>query len=246
MKKVFTLMAIFATLAVAVCCNPSKGPVDDEEIDDEPEVTETISIDGQFADWAALTPGTFVSAVNNPESPWKGVEQIRVYADADFVYYYIKYNEETLKELLAVATEELPIRLCINTDGEFTTGYANYFLEAYDFIVEGALASNGAFTTYVGNFHQRIGSWVPVSADNIVTGMGSGSEYEIRLVREIFNSAANTTDDPKPMGDTFETGIRFYFTGSGEWAELSNMPNSSAAEGDGNGWGHLLTVTTNK
>ena len=86
MKKVFTLMAIFATLAAAVCCNPSKGPVDDEEIDDEPEVTETIVIDGQFADWAALTPGTYVSAVNNPESPWKGVEQIRVYADADFVY----------------------------------------------------------------------------------------------------------------------------------------------------------------
>ena len=61
MKKIFALMATFATLAAAVCCNPSNGPIDDEEIDDEPEVTEAITIDGQFADWAALTPGTLSS-----------------------------------------------------------------------------------------------------------------------------------------------------------------------------------------
>lgn len=247
MKKIFTLMAIFATMIAALSCNPTGNDPVDEDPTDDPEPTAAIVIDGEFADWAALTPGTYVSATNNPESPWKAVEQIRVYADPDFVYYYIKFNKEILTELLAVPTEELPIRLCINTDGEFTTGYANYFLDAYDFILEGGLVAAGSFIDFSGNFHQRIGGdWKSADANYITTGAGYDTEYEIKLVREIFNSAAKTTSDPKPMGDTFQTGIRFYNTGGGSWAELSNMPNSSTQEGDGNGWGHLLEVTTNK
>ena len=242
MKKLFTLMAIFATLAAAVCCDPANNPEEEEE--EEEEVSEAITIDGEFADWAALTPGTFVSATNTPGSPWPAVEQIRVYADETFVYYYIKYDEESLKALIDGAAA-LPIRLCINTDAEFTSGYANYFLEAYDFIIEGSLVAEGAFTDFDGTLHQRFSSWKALlePGHNLVSGKGAGCEYEICMIRDVFNGAVAASDDPKPMGDTFETGIRFY---DPDWGELSNMPNSSAEEGDGSGWGHLLTVTVNK
>ena len=77
----------------------------------------------------------------------------------------------------------------------------------------------------------------------MVLGAGSGNEYEILLARELFNNAVSS--DQK-IGDVFYTGIRFYTDGAGTWAELSNMPNASVEEGDGNGWGHLLKVTTSK
>ena len=55
--------------------------------------------------------------------------------------------------------------------------------------------------------------------------------------------AANTSDVPMPMGDEFQTGIRFYYNG---WDEFSNMPNSSIDEEMGNGWGYLMRISTNK
>ncbi len=213
-------------------------------------VAGAITIDGDFADWAALKDGTFAKALNDPDSPWEGVNEIRCYADPDNVYYYIRYDSETLTELLANPAEILAIRLCINTDGEFESGYTSYFLEGYDFIVEGALADNGAFTTYDGEFHQRIGgSWVSLlkEGNGLVSGMGAGNEYEIILDRAKFNEAANASTVPMPMGDTFQTGIRFYFINeAGKWDELSNMPNVSMEEEMGNGWGYLLRVTTQK
>ena len=201
--------------------------------------TSAITIDGDFSDWSKLEAGTFKRAYNDPDSPWEAVEEIRCYADADHVFYYIKYNAESLAELLDNPAEILPIRLCINTDGEFTSGYASYFLEAYDFIIEGALAENKAFTTYDGEFHQRIGSWVSLAGSGVdlVTGTGSGCEYEIMLDRALFNQFAGASSVPMPMGDEFQTGIRFYFINSaGKWDELSNMPNSSIDEEQGNGW----------
>lgn len=240
MKKLFTLMAIFATLAAAVCCNGDDPANRDNEEEEEEVDKVAITIDGEFADWALLDRGSYAVAQNDPDSPWPAVEQIRVYPTSEFVFYYIKFKEDTLTELLENEAEELPIRLCINTDNEFTTGYKNYFLDPYDFIVEGALAAGGAFTDYVGNINQRIGDWVPFEG-NPVMGKGAGSEYEIMLVRELFNAAIATSEVPMPLRDTLQTGIRFYTTGTGHWVELSNMPNTAKGDG-GNGWGHLLEV----
>ena len=247
MKKFLTFLA----LAAAVCfvsCN--KNNDDDEEQGQEAEKGLAIDINGEFGDWAALKPDVVASAKNNPNSPWDAVKEIRCCADKDFVFYYIKFDSSVLKEQMDNG-EKLPIRLCINTDGEFTTGYASYFLEAYDFIIEGALANgSGAWTDYDGTLHQRTyipenekDGWVVLlePGKNLVAGKGAGSEYEIRLAREIFNNAVPAGHK---MGDVFHTGIRFY--GNGGWGELSNMPNASVEEGEGNGWGHLLTVTTAK
>ena len=79
------------------------------------------------------------------------------------------------------------------------------------------------------------------SENGLVMGKGAGLEYEIALDRAKFNEAANTSDFPLPMGDTFQTGIRFYWNG---WDEFSNMPNCSLEEEQGNGWGFLMRVKT--
>ena len=239
---------------VDVWYNPAKEQMAVCEAGKAPAWTEAaqpqggrITIDGDFADWAQLDDAMYKKATNDPDSPWEGVLEIRCYADPETVYYYIKYDSETLTELLANEAEVLPIRLCINTDGEFESGYTNYFLDGYDFIIEGALAENGAFTEFDGEFHQRIDGWVSLLApeNGLVCGKGAGVEYEIALNRSVFNTAANTSTVPMPMGDTFETGIRFYFINeAGKWDELSNMPNSSMEEEMGNGWGYLMRITT--
>ena len=218
-----------------------------------PAEIKSITIDGEFEDWSALEEGTFTKSVCDPDAPWEGVEEIRCYATSETVYYYIKFEEESLKEALAYEAKdsdgndeaEMHIRLCINTDGEYESGYANYFLEAYDFIIEGAIADEGNFIEFDGTLHQRIGSWKELLApgNGLVYGKGNGTEFEISLDRAKFNEAANTSDVPMPMGDDFQTGIRFYYNG---WDEFSNMPNCSVEEEQGNGWGFLMRVHTNK
>ncbi|MBP5676090.1 MAG: hypothetical protein J6W94_03655 [Bacteroidales bacterium] len=250
MKKIAFVMMAAAALFFTFSCNPDETPSKDkdkgkEEQKEEEQPKINITIDGQFDDWAAMDASLYVSAKNNPNSPWEGVAEIRCCADPDFVYYYIKFNKEAIEEQLA-NNESLPIRLCINTDGEFESGYTSYFLEGYDFIIEGPLGNGeGGWGEYDGTLHQRIGSWVSLLEPNsgLVQGKGAGVEYEILLAREIFNNAiAGSTEVNSPISDVFHTGIRFYCNG---WEEFSNMPNSSIDEVD-NGWGHLLEVPTIK
>ena len=208
-----------------------------------------IEIDGEFADWSALQAGTFSKSLSDPDAPWEAVKEIRCYADPDYVFYYIKYDEEILSDLFTYPGEILPMRLNLNTDGEFTSGYANYFLEAYDFMIEGHIADNGEFCSFDGGFYQRVDGWVNLLAENsgMCCGAGSGSEYEIRLDREMFNEAAKLSTVPMPMGDDFQTSIRFYTSSvNPNWDELSNVPNSSIDEEDGTGHGYLMRVHTNK
>lgn len=249
MKKVLYFLAMTATV-LAVSCNPKKDDPNKGKDDQEEECGLAIKIDGNFDDWASLKPEQVSVAKNNANSPWAAVSEIRCCADADFVYYYIKFNKEELKEQMENG-ESLPIRLNINTDGEFTSGYASYSLDAYDFIVEGALADGaGKWTDYTGTLHFRTwledkekDGWKELipSTGGLVSGKGNGNEYEILFIRELFNNAVPAEHK---MGDVFYTGIRFY--GNGGWGELSNLPNASADEGEGNGWGHLMKVTTVK
>ena len=205
-----------------------------------------ITVDGDFSDWSALETGTFTKSVSDPDAPWEGVKEIRCYADPETVYYYIKFDKESLEDAFAMDPNAMHLRLCINTDGEFESGYTSYFLEGYDFIIEGTFADGGAFVDFDGTLHQRIdGKWVSLlePENGLVAGTGAGEEYEISLNRAIFNQAANASSVPMPMGDEFQTGIRFYYNG---WEEFSNVPNSSIDEEMGNGYGYLMRIKTNK
>ena len=195
----------------------------------------TIDIDGDFSDWSSLQAGTFYKVVNNPGSLWGGVKEMRVYATAETVNYYVKFNQEALEEAKNAATPTMNMRICLNTDGELTSGYDGYFLDKYDFIFEGSIMTYGAFKNFNGSLSQRInGAWSSLGS-GMTAGAGSGIEYEFSLDRTKFNTAANTSSVPMPMGNEFQTGLRFYWNG---WDEFSNIPNASG------GYGHLLNVQT--
>ena len=257
MKKVLLLLAAasFMFMACEQKNNPDNKPDDktpEEQKPEEPEYVVPITIDGSFDDWATLGDKAVV-AKNNAESGYTAVKEIRCYADEEFVFYYIEYDNSEIGDILKGTNDpsdpehnELPIRLNINTDGEFTSGYTSYSLDGYDFIVEGGVAKNGEWDSFDGTLHQRIdGSWTELLAggSGMCSGAGSGNKYEIQLIRAVFNSAATTSSVPMPMGDVFHTGIRFY---TAPWGELSNMPNGAINDDNPKGYGHLLEINTAK
>ena len=244
MKKIITFLML--TAAVAVSCH--KGGGSDNGGGNNGGGNNkglAITIDGAFEDWASLDPTKVSVSKNDPESPWGDVvAEIRCCADADFVYYYVKFNKTLLNELLD-GNDELFARLNLNTDGEFTSGYKNYSLDGYDFIVEGAIGDGkGGFGDFACELFKRNdqGDWDSLlpSTSGLVMGKGAGNEYEILLARELFNNAVPAEHK---MGDVFYTGMRFY---QGDWAELTNMPNEAVTDENPNGWGHLMKVTTVK
>ncbi|MBQ6081382.1 MAG: hypothetical protein IJK91_02770 [Bacteroidales bacterium] len=257
MKKLFVLM-IAAAMAFTACekkpqPTPTPGPGPDDEPDPEPTYVQPITIDGDFADWAKLPAANVASAKSDAASPWDAINEIRVYADDFFIFYYLEYNNSKIADLLAAASGEktnsegvvekigLPIRLNINTDGEFESGYKSYSLDGYDFIIEGSLAEDGAWKSFDGTLHQRIGSWTALQEGGLCTGAGNGNKYEICLPRDIFNAAAAKSEVVMLMGDEFQTGVRFY---TPDWGELGNMPDGAVTDDNTKGWGHLLTIQT--
>lgn len=258
MKKVFSFLAIAAMVLVA--CNKKPQPIkpgggEDPEDPEEPEYVMPITIDGDFADWAKLDASKVASAKCDPNALYTAVKEIRVYADEFYVFYYIEFDNAQIGELLAGTNnpsdpdhDALPIRLDINTDGEFTTGYKKYFQEMYDFIIEGGIASKGQWCSFDGGLLQRIdGSWTDPallpSGSGMLAGAGKDNKYEISLLRESFNAGCAVSSIPLYMGDEFQTGITFY---TATWGELGGMPNTAVSEDDAKGWGHMLTVKTVK
>ena len=201
-----------------------------------------VIIDGSFEDWEALSGSSDVYVAKNTlDSPWPAVKEMRVYAIKDKVFYYIRFDSIEMESYMGNEKEEFPMRINLNTDGEFTSGYTNYFTQAYDFMIEGALGDGeGGWGSFDGTLYQRIdGKWVDLlaSGSGLVSGAGTGYQYEMVLDRLVFNEAADKSGAPMPMRDTFQTSLRFYETSStGKWVELSNIPNTSE------GYGPLLEV----
>lgn len=249
MKKVLSILSIIALSVFVTCSKDNDGSGDNN--DQKVQSGVKITIDGDFTDWVGIDASSGVAiAKNHPESLFEGVKEIRCYASEEYVYYYIKFDSETLEDQME-KQDALHTRLCINTDGEFASGYNSYFLDAYDYIIEGSLAAGGEWATFDGTLYQRTFveakgkvDWLQLLAPGkgLVTGAGGRNEYEISVKRDLFNSSVSASPDPnQPFGDTFHTGIRFYCNG---WSEMSNMPNASGE--DGKGWGHLLEVNTQK
>ena len=242
MKKLLSFFAVIALLSLSACeKNPSGGGGNNKGNGD---VNTDIKIDGDFADWAALDAGKVVVAKNNPGSLWEAVKEIRVYATTDFIFYYVKFDKESVEEELANG-DELNARVCLNTDGEFTSGYHNYFLQGYDFVIEGAMANgSGGWSSFGGDLNQRVGDGWVIIGSGMIVGAGKGVEYELMLDVKALNKAIKSSETPNHLlQDKFQTGMRFYHAG---WEEFSNMPNASAEEGDGSSWGDLLEITVNK
>ena len=259
MKKVLSFLAIAAVLCCVACKkdnggknkenNKENNKEQQEPEKQEPEVQKaTVTIDGNFDDWAKLDQTKVAVAKSDPASPWDVIKEIRCYSNEMFVFLYVEFDSAQVADI--TGGDGFPMRINLNVDGEFESGYAKYSLDAYDFITEGSLAANGEWLSYDGTLFQRIdGDWaggddgILAAGNGLTSGAGAGNKYEICLVKEIFNAAAGATTVPMVMGDSFEVGLRFY---TASWGELANMPDGAVTDDNSNGWGHLLKVTTDK
>ena len=250
MKK--TLLMLAAAAALLAACKPSTPDDPDNPGNDPQENNAPIVIDGVFDDWAALDAAKVAVAKNTPNSPWTYARSMRVYADASHIYYFIEFDKQELAELMEEVKGDkgLPMRVNLNIDGEFTTGYTNYSLDGYDYIIEGSLAENGKWTSFDGTLHEW--GWREAKSDygwnevlaygsGLTWGAGEGNKYELAVDRKVFNRVEKLAE-PKKIPDTFQTGLRFY---TPSWGEMANLPNASVSDHE-QGWAHLLEIKTNK
>lgn len=214
------------------------------------EAVTTITIDGDFSDWANIDQTKLFTAKNHRESLWEGVSQIKVFNTEDAIYYYAEYESDVLETYIADGSK-FPGRINLNTDGEFASGYDKYYLQKYDFMFEGNFDDgNGNWGSFDLTLYQRIGSeWSPLGK-GILSGMGKDNQLEMKVDKAKFNEATNKGTSPMPIGDTFQTGMTFYYTAwneakqKEEWVALSVLPN--AANTDNGGKANLLEITSGK
>ncbi|MBR5403205.1 MAG: hypothetical protein IK113_03155 [Bacteroidales bacterium] len=237
MKKLLSLVTLVLSVLFYSCNKQNSG---------ENDAVKTITIDGEFSDWDTLDQTKIVTAKHNNNSGWEGlVRKIRVYANSQYVFYLIEFNDHLLKTFLKDG-DTLPTRINLNTDGEFTSGYKKYFLDSYDFMFEGELADGmGSFTNFDVKLYQNIGgSWTkPELGTGVLNAVGKDEKIEISLDIAKFNELAAKSSVPMLMGDTFQTGMTFY---DSDWSPVCVLPNAQASETEDHGLEHLLNVTVDK
>ena len=236
MKKLFFFVTLVSSVLFFGCNKPSSG--------EEDTAVTTITIDGKFSDWDNFDQSKIATARHNNNSGWDGtIRRFRVYANPQYVFYLIEFDERSLQNLLKDGGS-LPTRINLNTDGEFTSGYNKYFLDSYDFMFEGDLAvADTGFTDFDVQLFQRIGGIWEKLGTGVLNAVGEGNKVEISLDIAKFNELAALSSDPMPMKNSFQTGMTFY---DADWSPVGVLPNAETSETDDYGLEHLLTVIIDK
>ena len=195
MKKIFTLMAIFATSLAVVCCNNNN---EDDPYGDDPDENEyvaPIKVDGDFSDWAKLDASKVAVAKLPAEGAAKeALKLVKVYADEMYVYIYFEWNTELIEYVPDV--EHVPFHIYINSDGDETTGgYADQWTDAnFNFLAEGFLTDGTNIVSYeatccqwTGEVHGAGWGWTIIDASaDLFAGAGIPGKYEMSMARELF------------------------------------------------------------
>lgn len=236
MKKFF---AIAAMAAMLIACgdngddNKKPGPGNEPE---EPEFVSAITIDGQFGDWAALDASKVVEAtLPEGETKYGDLKKVKIYADDLYIYVYYESNEPDPASVYH-------IDLCINIDNdEMTGGYANVWSNAgVDYLIEGAVYSEGAFVEYGGEAYPWSGeigaegwSWDTAAViAGACKGMGTAAGYEIQVTRDML---------PLDFGASFTMGVGL----SKDWGRCGLLPCNVISEEDPAGLAPQFNVTIN-
>lgn len=211
----------------------------------EPPVTASITIDGDFADWAALPEGSYSKTYGDGEATHPALTHCKVFANAEKVYVYVEWDMEYIEDKAWV-----PFHCYINTDGnEKTGGYADQFSDACsDILLEGAVYADGEICSYWAGGYPWVGepnasgwTWAP-DTDNIfpeeapTEGAGIDGKYEFSIDRKMFADAGF------PFADEFSIG----FDIQQNWSSVGILPNASPSEDNPNGVVPSLKVTTQK
>ncbi len=208
-------------------------------------VAAAITIDGDFADWAALKAGTFSQTYGDEDATHPALTHCKVYADAEKVYVYVEWDMEFIED-----TAWVPFHCYINTDGnEATGGYADQFSDACsDILLEGAVYADNEICSYWSGGYPWIGEanasgwgWAP-DTDNVfpddspTEGAGVDGKYEFSIDRQMFAAVGF------PFADVFSIG----FDIQQNWSSVGILPNAAPTEDNAAGVVASLKVTTQK
>ena len=227
---------------------PDNGPVDEtcpecgELLDDCTcnDFVSAIQIDGDFSDWAAVTP---VSATCNPEAKYTALETVKVYTDEMYIHVYFEFSEDEIADRAWV-----PFHIYINQDNNTEGCGDDQWLGqgGQDLLFEGAVLAapaegeEGVFRPYDPGLFTYAGAdlatvewaWTSVlpEGSGIGTGAGNGNKYELSLMKEMVPGL--------DLASTF--GIGFDIQQS--WNSVGVLPNTAITDDNASGAVAMLQV----
>ena len=249
MKKFFALAAIFAATMISfTACEEDKpvGPGPDEKPADvceecgknpcecEPEFECKITCDGDFADWAAVTP---VSATCNPDAKYTALTTLKVYTDEMYIHVYFEFSDDEIVDRAWV-----PFHVYINADNNTEGCGDDQWIGqgGQDFLMEGAVLAEDAFCSYNPGLFTYAGvdpatvewAWTEVlpEGSGVASGAGAGNKYELSIMKEMLPGVE--------LAETFGLGVDIQQS----WNSVGVLPNTAIADDNANGAVPMLQV----
>lgn len=248
MKKFMTIAAMFAAVMVSFSsCNkedkPQGGgntvttcPDCGEALEDCTcgEFESAIQIDGDFADWAAVTP---VSATCNPDAKYTALTTLKVYTDEMYIHVYFEFSEDEIVDRAWV-----PFHIYINADNNTEGCGDDQWIGqgGQDFLLEGAVLADDAFCSYNPGLFTYAGvdpatvewAWTDVlpEGSGIASGAGAGNKYELSIMKEMVPGME--------LAETFGLGADIQQS----WNSVGVLPNTAIADDNANGAVPMLQV----
>ena len=178
MKKIMTLAAMFAAVAMAFsACNEEnpQGTGDENNDPKDPETPEVVDlgivIDGQFADWDAVPAEHLYTATCAEETTYSALKVMKVCSDELYLNLYFEYDVEQVVDL-----SWTPIHLYINADNSAETGGGDAAWSDADaeIMLEGVFAADGELISWdPAKFHW----WGEVGATGWVWTQGDAEGF---------------------------------------------------------------------
>ena len=248
MKKFMTLAAMFAAVMVSFSsCNKEDKPQgggntvvtcpDCGEAEEDctcGDFQAAIQIDGDFADWAAVTP---LTATCNPDAKYTALTTLKVYTDEMYIHIYFEFSDDEIVDRAWV-----PFHVYINADNNTEGCGDDQWIGqgGQDFLMEGAVLADDAFCSYNPGLFTYAGvdlttvewAWTDVlpEGSGIASGAGAGNKYELSIMKEMLPGVE--------LASTFGLGVDIQQS----WNSVGVLPNTAIADDNANGAVPMLQV----
>lgn len=235
MKKIFAIAAMAAMLIACGDEKPENKPQggNNNGGGDEIEYVDPITIDGEFADWAALNAADVLVAENVEGSLYPGLKVVKIYSDELYVNIYLESNVDLNDETAMAAAYHVNVLLNADNNQE-TGGYADIWTDAgVDALLQGWIYDGTQYGSYTPGSYAWSGevgasgwSWntdEPLVAEensSIATGAGTLAAYELKI---------NKLKVGLPLASPFTMGVGL----TKAWGNFGILPNAAQDATDG-------------
>ena len=192
MKKTFlTILTVLAMVSMVAACKKDPKPNDKPNDNPNDEPTEVVTIDGNFADWAALK--NVASAEPGEDAAYPGLLLMKAVADETNIYVYFEYELQDLGDMGIQAAA--PFEIFVNSDNNTATGGASWLWSevGYEYMLEsedGFLAN----ATTVRDMGEDIGLFLFDGVDG-VDAWGDGGHLTKQEVTAFCESAGTVKNN---------------------------------------------------